>query len=94
MRDSLETASESLNKPPEMRCSVDMGMDTEETVASIIDGSVRSHVQVRGKKQVVLRKPYQRNAPTKLIKSLQAMPVHTHSSINQSPCGSDAMMLQ
>ena len=44
VRDSLETASESLNKPPEMRCSVDMGMDMEETVASIIDGSVRSHV--------------------------------------------------
>ena len=42
VRDSLETADESLNKPPEMRTSVDMGMASEETVASV-DGSVRSH---------------------------------------------------
>ena len=76
IRDSLETASESLNKPPEMRHSVDMGMASDETVASIMEGSVRSHALARGKKQVVLRKPYQRNGPgnTKLIKSLQSMP--------------------
>ena len=42
VRDSLETASESLNKPPEMRHSVDMGMASDETVASIMEGSVRS----------------------------------------------------
>lgn len=42
VRDSLETASESLNKPPEMRQSVDMGMASDDTVASIMDGSVLS----------------------------------------------------
>ena len=69
-----------------------MGMASEETVASIMDGSVRSHAIVKGKKQVVLRKPYQRNAPgnTKLIKSLQSIPSRAvNDSSMQSPCQSE-----
>ena len=93
VKDSMET-SESIQQPPMVQASVNMGM-SDETIISR-SGSVGSRRGAqRYKKQVVLRKPFDKNGTqgnSKLIQSLNSMPARMYStqeSVQSPTSGAD-----
>ena len=77
-RESMDTA-DSMQAPPALTQSVDLGMTSEDTAVFMASrsGSLGSNTYQRRKKQVVLRRAFQRgghSVNSKLVKSLTSMP--------------------